>query len=41
MALFFSAFIKVAFGRAMWNVTDVIVALGLIGLYLYEKKECR
>ena len=38
LALLFQPFIKIAFGRAMWNVTDVVVALGLIGLYLYEKK---
>ena len=37
LALLFQPFIKVALGRAMWNVTDVVVALGLIGLYLYEK----
>ena len=38
LALLFQPFIKIALGRAMWNVTDVVVALGLIGLYLYEKK---
>ena len=38
LALLFQQFIKIALGRAMWNVTDVVVALGLIGLYLYEKK---
>ena len=37
LALLFQPFIKVALGRAMWNFTDVVVALGLIGLYLYEK----
>ena len=35
LALLFQPFVKVALGRAMWNVTDV-VALGLIGIYLYE-----
>ena len=38
LALLFQPFIKVALGRTMWNVTDVVVALGLLGLYLYEKK---
>ena len=39
LALLFLPFIKVALGRAMWNVTDVVVALGLIGLYLYENNK--
>lgn len=38
LALLFQPFIKVALGRGMWNVIDVIVSLGLIGLYLYERK---
>lgn len=40
LALLFQPFVKVALGRAMWNVTDVVVvALGLIGLYLYENNK--
>lgn len=39
LALLFQPFIKVSFGRAMWNVTDVVVALGLIGIYLYENNK--
>lgn len=39
LALLFQPFIKVALGRAMWNVTDVVVAFGLIGLYLYENNK--
>lgn len=38
LALLFQPFIKVALGRGIWNVIDVIVSLGLIGLYLYERK---
>lgn len=38
LALLFQPFVKVALGRAMWNVTDV-VALGLIGIYLYENNK--
>lgn len=38
LALLFQPFIKVSLGRAMWNVTDV-VALGLIGIYLYENNK--
>lgn len=39
LALLFQPFIKVSLGRAMWNVTDVVVALGLIGIYLYENNK--
>lgn len=39
LALLFQPFVKVALGRAMWNVTDVVVALGLIGIYLYENNK--
>lgn len=38
LALLFQPFVKVALGRAMWNVADV-VALGLIGIYLYENNK--
>ncbi len=38
LTLLFQPFIKVALGRVIWNVTDVVISLGLIGLYLYEKK---
>lgn len=38
LALLFQPFVKVALGREMWNVTDV-VALGLIGIYLYENNK--
>lgn len=38
LALLFQPFVKVVLGRAMWNVTDV-VALGLIGIYLYENNK--
>lgn len=38
LALLFQPFIKVSLGRAMWNLTDV-VALGLIGIYLYENNK--
>ena len=30
LALLFQPFIKVALGRTIWNVTDVIVSVGLI-----------
>lgn len=31
LALLFQPFEKVAFGRTVWNVVDVVVAVGLIG----------
>ena len=37
LTLLFQPFIKVALGRVMWNVTDFVVALGLIGLPISEK----
>ncbi|MBQ6064697.1 MAG: hypothetical protein IJK87_13900 [Prevotella sp.] len=39
LALLFQPFVKVALGRMMWNVVDVIVAILLIALYLREGKE--
>ena len=41
LALLFQPFLKVALGRMMWNIVDVIVALLLIVLTMREwKKEC-
>ena len=39
LALLFQPFVKVALGRIMWNVVDVIVAILLIALYLRDGKE--
>ena len=36
LALLFQPFIKVAFGRTLWNVVDVIVAVVLIALAIAE-----
>lgn len=36
LALLFQPFLKVALGRSIWNVVDVVVALGL--LYLVWKE---
>ncbi|HSV11537.1 MAG TPA: DUF6804 family protein, partial [Hanamia sp.] len=30
LALLFQPFIKVALGRTMWNIVDVVVSIGLI-----------
>ena len=32
LALLFQPFFKIALGRTMWNVVDVLVAVGLIVL---------
>ena len=39
LALLFQPFVKVALGRALWNIVDVIVALGLIALWWFGQKK--
>ena len=39
LALLFQPFMKIALGRAMWNIVDVIVALGLITLWCLERNK--
>lgn len=39
LCLLFQPFIKVALGRVMWNVVDVVVAIGLVVLCLIEGKD--
>lgn len=34
LALLFQPFSKITLGRTMWNVVDVVVAMGLIGSLL-------
>lgn len=34
LALLFQPFVKIALGRTMWNIVDVVVALFLIVLYI-------
>ena len=41
LALLFQPFAKVSLGRTVWNVVDVIVAIGLIALFFWERKERR
>lgn len=38
LALLFQPFIKIALGRTIWNVVDVIVTVLLIVLWIKEKK---
>ncbi len=37
LALLFQPFAKIALGRLMWNVVDVIVAIGLVVLFFVDK----
>ena len=39
LALLFQPFAKVGLGRTVWNIIDVIVAIGLIVLFIYEWKK--
>ena len=41
LALLFQPFVKIALGREMWNVVDVIVAIGLIILAVADKRETK
>ena len=38
LALMFQPFYKIAFGRTMWNIVDVIVAVGLTILFFYHRR---
>jgi hypothetical protein len=38
LALLFQPFYKIALGRTVWNIVDVIVAIGLVALFIYEWK---
>lgn len=39
LALLFQPFAKVALGRTVWNVVDVVVAVGLIGSLFFKKNK--
>lgn len=39
LALLFQPFFKIALGRTMWNVVDVVVAVGLVVLWIEENKQ--
>ena len=38
LALLFQPFLKVSLGRELWNIVDVIVAIGLIASIFYKPK---
>lgn len=39
LALLFQPYFKVALGRTIWNIVDVAVAIGLVALWLKEKRK--
>ena len=39
LALLFQPLVKITLGKSVWNVVDVVVALGLIVLFIYEIHE--
>lgn len=39
LALLFQPFIKISLGRELWNVVDVIVAIGLLASIFYTNKK--
>ncbi len=39
LALLFQPFVKIALGRAMWNIVDVAVAILLLALAFNDKKK--
>lgn len=41
LALLFQPFIKIALGRTMWNIVDVLVAILLIVLWAKDKPESK
>lgn len=38
LAILFQPFYKIALGRTMWNVVDVVVAMGLVILWYKEQQ---
>jgi len=41
LALLFQPFFKIALGRELWNIVDVIVGIGLIGSLIMNRKSQR
>ena len=38
LALLFQPFIKIALGRTLWNIVDVVVAIGLVLSVAFQSK---
>lgn len=41
LALLFQPFFKIALGRELWNIIDVVVGIGLIGSLVMNRKSQR
>lgn len=41
LALLFQPFFKIALGREMWNIVDVIVGIGLIASLIMNRTKCQ
>jgi len=41
LAILFQPFLKIALGRDLWNVVDVVVGIGLIATVIIRKKEIK
>ena len=41
LALLFQPFFKIALGRQMWNIVDVVVGIGLLISIFMKPKECQ
>lgn len=39
LALLFQPFLKIELGRTIWNIVDVVTAMGLVLFLLYEDKQ--
>lgn len=39
LALLFQPFFKIALGRDIWNIVDIIVGIGLIGSFIMNRKK--
>lgn len=37
LALLFQPFVKVALGRVVWNIVDVVVAVGMIAFFFWDR----
>lgn len=37
LALLFQPFIKVALGRVVWNIIDIVVAVGMIAFFFWDR----
>jgi hypothetical protein len=39
LALLFQPFLKLSLGREIWNILDIIVALGLVASIIFKKNK--